>query len=76
MYVGDTEEDEQRFTAWLEMSRPYDVGARIVRAEELKALMRAPAAPIVARCTWPATAAPNRKRRRLPSLARRSARVR
>jgi len=48
MYVGDTEEDEQRFTAWLEMSRPYDVGARIVRAEELKALM--PGASRAYRC--------------------------
>ena len=39
MYVGDNEEDEKRFTAWLEMARPYDIGTRIVRGDELKALM-------------------------------------
>jgi len=39
MYVGETEDDEIRFTAWLEMARTYDIGARIVRHEDLKALM-------------------------------------
>jgi len=39
MYVGETEEHESRFAAWLAMSRPYDVGARIVRGDELEALM-------------------------------------
>ncbi len=39
MYVGESEADEERFSAWLEMARPYDVGARIVRGEEVKALM-------------------------------------
>ena len=39
MYVGDTEDDEQRFAAWLEMARPYDIGTRIVRGGELDALM-------------------------------------
>ena len=48
MYVGETEEDERRFAAWLEMSRPYDVGARIVRGEELTALM--PGASRAYRC--------------------------
>ena len=39
MYVGETEEDERRYGAWLEMSRPYEIGTRIVRGDELKALM-------------------------------------
>ena len=39
MYVGETEADEIRFTAWLEMARTYDIEARIVRNEDLKALM-------------------------------------
>lgn len=48
MYVGETEQDEKRFVAWLEMSRPYDVGARIVRGQELAALM--PGASRAYRC--------------------------
>ena len=39
MYVGETEDDEKRFAAWLEMARPYAVGACIVRGENLEALM-------------------------------------
>jgi glycine/D-amino acid oxidase-like deaminating enzyme len=39
MYVGETEEDENRFHAWLEMAKPYEIGARIVRGQGLKALM-------------------------------------
>jgi glycine/D-amino acid oxidase-like deaminating enzyme len=39
LYTGDTEADEQRLTEWLEMARPYDTGARIVRDAELAALM-------------------------------------
>jgi glycine/D-amino acid oxidase-like deaminating enzyme len=39
MYVGESEDDEMRFTAWLEMARPYDIGACIVRGEDLRALM-------------------------------------
>src|ERR1700738_3955751 len=39
MYVGETEEDEKRFAAWLDMARPYDIGTRIVRGDELTALM-------------------------------------
>ena len=31
MYVGESDEDEERFAAWLEMARPYDIGARMVR---------------------------------------------
>src|SRR6202453_4588099 len=39
MYVGENEDDEKRITAWLEMARPYDIGTRIVRGDELKTLM-------------------------------------
>jgi glycine/D-amino acid oxidase-like deaminating enzyme len=39
MYVGETEADEQRFVAWLEMSRAYDIGTRIVRGAELRTMM-------------------------------------
>jgi glycine/D-amino acid oxidase-like deaminating enzyme len=39
MYVGESEEDEQRFDAWLEMARPFDIGTRIVRGADLGALM-------------------------------------
>ena len=39
MYVGETEEDEKRFTAWLDMARSYDIGARLVRGDEVTALM-------------------------------------
>jgi glycine/D-amino acid oxidase-like deaminating enzyme len=48
MYVGETEADEQRFAAWLDMAKPYDIGTRIVRGEELKALM--PGASRAYRC--------------------------
>lgn len=48
MYVGDSEDDERRFAAWLEMARPYDIGTRIVRGEELKALL--PGASRTYRC--------------------------
>jgi glycine/D-amino acid oxidase-like deaminating enzyme len=39
MYVGETEDDEKRFAAWLDMARPYEIGTRIVRGDELKALL-------------------------------------
>jgi glycine/D-amino acid oxidase-like deaminating enzyme len=39
MYVGDSEDDEKRFATWLEMARPYDIGARLVRGDELRTLM-------------------------------------
>src|SRR5271166_3390119 len=39
MYVAESEDDEIRFTAWLEMARTYDIGARIVRGEDVNALM-------------------------------------
>jgi glycine/D-amino acid oxidase-like deaminating enzyme len=39
MYVGETEGDEARFDAWLAMSKPYGVGARLVRGQELGDLM-------------------------------------
>jgi len=39
MYVAQSEEDERRFHEWLEMARPFDIGARIVRGEDLGRLM-------------------------------------
>jgi glycine/D-amino acid oxidase-like deaminating enzyme len=48
MYVGETADDEQRYAAWLEMSRSYEIGTRIVRGDELKALM--PGASRAYRC--------------------------
>jgi len=39
MYVGESEADETSFGAWLAMARPYEIGARLVRGEELKKLM-------------------------------------
>jgi glycine/D-amino acid oxidase-like deaminating enzyme len=39
VYVGESEDDESAFAAWLEMARPYDIGARIVRGGQLEALM-------------------------------------
>jgi glycine/D-amino acid oxidase-like deaminating enzyme len=48
MYVGETEADEQRFAAWLDMARPYEIGARIVRGNELASLM--PGASRTPRC--------------------------
>jgi len=39
MYVGESEDDEIRFASWLEMARSYDTGARILRREEVEALM-------------------------------------
>jgi glycine/D-amino acid oxidase-like deaminating enzyme len=39
LYVGESEADEARFTAWEEMAKPYDIGTRIVRGADLGALM-------------------------------------
>src|SRR5258707_4069692 len=39
LYVGESEADERRFTAWADMAKPYDIGTRIVRGTELAALM-------------------------------------
>src|SRR5271170_7617990 len=39
MYVGESEDDERGFNAWLEMARPYNIGAHMLRGEDLKALM-------------------------------------
>jgi glycine/D-amino acid oxidase-like deaminating enzyme len=39
LYVGEVEDDEARFAAWLKMAEPYDIGTRIVRGAELEALM-------------------------------------
>jgi glycine/D-amino acid oxidase-like deaminating enzyme len=39
MYVAESEEDEQRFQAWLDMTRPFDIGSRLVRGADLERLM-------------------------------------
>jgi glycine/D-amino acid oxidase-like deaminating enzyme len=39
LYVGENEADEQHFDEWISMAKTYAVGARIVRGDELKALM-------------------------------------
>lgn len=39
MYVAESEEDEQRFEAWLEMAQPFKIGARLVKGADLEGLM-------------------------------------
>jgi glycine/D-amino acid oxidase-like deaminating enzyme len=39
MYVAESEDDEQRFQAWLDMARPFEVGSRLVRGADLERLM-------------------------------------
>src|SRR5277367_3059111 len=39
LYVGESEADEARFSDWLKMAKPHDIGARIVGGTELAALM-------------------------------------
>lgn len=39
LYVSESEEDERHFESWLEMARPFQIGARMVRGAELAALM-------------------------------------
>jgi len=48
LYVGESEADEARFTRWLHMAQPYDIGTQIVRGSELSALM--PGASRTYRC--------------------------
>src|ERR1700735_3152980 len=36
MYVGESDADEARFDAWLQMARPFDIGARMVRGADLR----------------------------------------
>jgi glycine/D-amino acid oxidase-like deaminating enzyme len=48
MYVGESEADEHAFATWLEMARPYDIGARMVRGQDLAALM--PGSKVGFRC--------------------------
>jgi glycine/D-amino acid oxidase-like deaminating enzyme len=48
LYVGENEADEQHFCDWITMAAPYEIGARIVRGDELKALM--PGASRTFRC--------------------------
>ncbi len=39
MYVAESEADERGFHTWLEMARPFDIGTRLLRGEELRRLM-------------------------------------
>lgn len=39
LYVAQSEADEARFSEWLAMARPYDIGTRIVSGAQLAALM-------------------------------------
>ena len=39
LYVGENEADEEHFCDWISMAKPFEIGARIVRGDELKALM-------------------------------------
>jgi glycine/D-amino acid oxidase-like deaminating enzyme len=39
MYVSESEEDTRHFEAWLAMARPYPIGARMARGEEVRRLM-------------------------------------
>jgi glycine/D-amino acid oxidase-like deaminating enzyme len=39
MYVAESEADEARYAQWIEMARPFDVGARLVRGADLAELM-------------------------------------
>ena len=39
LYVGESEKDEARFAEWAEMAKPYDIGTRIVRGDDVSALM-------------------------------------
>jgi glycine/D-amino acid oxidase-like deaminating enzyme len=39
MYVAESEQDEQRFQAWVEMARPFEIGARLLRGADLAQLM-------------------------------------
>jgi glycine/D-amino acid oxidase-like deaminating enzyme len=39
MYVGESEQDEQRFQAWLEMAHPFEIGAHLLRGADLARLM-------------------------------------
>jgi glycine/D-amino acid oxidase-like deaminating enzyme len=48
MYVAESESDEARFAQWLDMARPFDIGARLARGTELDSLM--PGAQRAYRC--------------------------
>ena len=39
LYVGESDADEARFADWMDMAKPYEIGARIVRGGALAALM-------------------------------------
>ncbi len=48
MYVAESEAEEHAFNTWIEMARPYDTGARILRGQDIAALM--PGANSTFRC--------------------------
>src|SRR5580658_977808 len=48
LFVGEDEAEERGFSDWIDMARPYEIGARMVRGDELKALM--PGANSTFRC--------------------------
>jgi len=48
LYAGESEAEEERYCAWLNMAKPYGIDTRIVRGDELKALM--PGASRTFRC--------------------------
>jgi glycine/D-amino acid oxidase-like deaminating enzyme len=39
MYVAESEDDERHFQAWLDMARPYAVGAQMLRSGQVRDLM-------------------------------------
>jgi glycine/D-amino acid oxidase-like deaminating enzyme len=39
LFVGENEAEERNFSEWIDMARPFEIGARMVRGGELKALM-------------------------------------
>jgi glycine/D-amino acid oxidase-like deaminating enzyme len=48
LYVAESEDDERQFQNWLEMARPYAIGARILGSEGVRQLM--PGASRAFRC--------------------------
>lgn len=48
LYVAESEDDERQFQNWLEMARPYAIGARILGSEAVRQLM--PGASRAFRC--------------------------
>jgi glycine/D-amino acid oxidase-like deaminating enzyme len=69
IYTADSDADEQRLTEWLDMARPHDTGARIVRQAELAALM--PGVSHLPRCAlYVASDGCAEPQRAVPAIAR------